>query len=301
MLNRIKRLFFLMMLVCCFVHATADDTLRVATYNIRVDTDQDTGSRDWHHRKEHIGNIIRDLYQFDLFGVQEIRSTYQQNSLFSLLTDTYEMYLKAVGNTEGTLGERNAIFFRTNRFTPLESGSFFLSETPEKPAAGWDAMLHRNCVWLKLKDRKTQHDFYFFCTHFDHKGVQARENAAKLVIDKIHKINRENLPVVLVGDFNSQEDKPAVATILEGGMSDSRALLSPEKITGPLGTTNGWNKPPENLKNRIDFIFVNSSIDVLSYSTITDKFYEDAYPSDHFPVMIKILFQKEAQGSSEYE
>ena len=268
--------------------AQASDTLRVATFNVRVDTD--TGNRAWENRKQHVADIIENLYQFDIFGVQELSHTTQLNELMAYLSDTYNVFSKGIGNTAGTSGTRNAIIYRKDRLTLLQSGGFFLSATPDVASIGWDAKLNRGCVWAKMLDNATNKQFYFFSAHFDHVGDEARRQSAKLIIAKIAEImGTEDLPVFFVGDLNTQPDKIPISNILNGGLLDSRTLPLAKNVFGTIGTTNGWNKPLSELKNRIDFIFVNEKADVHAYYTINKKYYTDAYPSDHFPVMIKAV------------
>lgn len=268
----------------------ASDTLRVASYNVRVISGGDTGNRDWDMRKAHVADIIENVYQFDIFGVQELSSTTQLNDLMAYLSDTYNVFSKGVGNTAGTSGTRNAIIYRKDRLSLLQSGSFFLSPTPDVVSIGWDAKLNRICVWAKMLDNATNKQFYFFCAHFDHVGDEARRQSAKLIIAKIAEImGTEDLPVFFVGDLNSQPDKIPISNIINGGLIDSRTLPLSKNIFGPVGTTNGWNKSPSVLTNRIDYIFVNEKADVPAYYTITQKYYTDAYPSDHFPIMVKAV------------
>ncbi len=121
-----------------------------------------------------------------------------------------------------------------------------------------------------MVDNTTNKQFYFFNAHFDHVGAEARRQSAKLVIAKIAEImGSENLPVFFVGDLNSQPDKIPISNILTGGLIDSRTLPLTKNIFGPVGTTNGWNKSPDVLTNRIDYIFVNEKVDVNAYYTIT--------------------------------
>lgn len=267
------------------------DTLRLATYNVRVDTSSDTGNRAWSKRKAHVADIIKNLYQFDILGVQELTSSTQLNELMAYLSSTYNVFSKGIGNTAGTSGTRNAIIYKKSRLTLLTSGSFFLSKTPDVASIGWDAKLKRICVWAKMLDNVTGKQFYFFNAHFDHVGAEARRQSAKLIIAKIDKINEtDNLPVFFVGDLNSQPDKIPISNIINGGLIDSRTLPLKKNIFGPIGTTNGWNKDPANLTNRIDYIFVNNKVDIHEYHCITKKYYSDAYPSDHLPVMVKATF-----------
>lgn len=291
-MKHLRLIFFsLIIILQCLVFngvAQTTDTLRIATYNVRVDTD--AGNRAWANRKQHVADIIKNLYQFDIFGVQELSHSTQLNELMAYLSDTYSVFSRGIGNTAGTSGTRNGIIYRKSRLTLLQSGGFFLSETPDVASIGWDAKLNRGCVWAKMLDNTTNKQFYFFSAHFDHVGAEARRQSANLVLAKIAEImGSENLPVFFVGDLNSQPDKIPISNIINGGLIDSRTLPLNKNIFGPVGTTNGWNKPVSEITNRIDYVFVNDKADVQAYYTIAKKYYSDAYPSDHLPVMIKAL------------
>ncbi len=271
------------------------DTLRFATYNVRVDVD--AGHRDWANRKQHVADIIKNLYEFDIFGVQELKSSAQEDGLMEYLSDTYTSFSKGIGNTAGTSGTRNAIIFKTARLEKLRSGFFFLSPTPDVVSIGWDAKLKRICLWVKMRDKFTSKEFYFFCAHYDHVGDEARRQSSKLVLSKIKEImGNEELPVLFVGDLNRQPDTYPINILLNGGLLDSRSLPDKANIFGPIGTTNGWDKDPSVLTNRIDFILVNNKVEIHSYYTIAKMYYSDAYPSDHFPVMVKAMLNDQPSG-----
>jgi hypothetical protein len=80
-----------------------------------------------------------------------------------------------VGRDDGKeKGEFSAIFYDTNRLQVLNSGTFWLSETPEKPSKGWDAAYNRVCTYAVFKDKKSQKEFIALNLHFDHIGNVAR-------------------------------------------------------------------------------------------------------------------------------
>lgn len=277
------------------VFSQESDTLRIATYNIRVITSSDTENRSWANRKQYLGDIIK-TNKFDIFGVQEIANATQQSDLMAYLPE-YSIYWKGRNNTAGTTGERCAIVYRTSRFQILQDGWFFLSETPDTYSIGWDAEYPRICIWVKMYDTATEKIFYFFNTHFDHAGTTARTESAKLVMAKINQLTENvDLPVFFVGDLNFSTENGTIpyAEILEGGLRDSRSTAPTSKLTGPVGTYNGWNMVPSNYteSKRIDYVFVNNKLNVFSYSTIDTKFVDDTYPSDHFPVMIRIKIEE---------
>ena len=149
-------------------------TLRVMTYNIRVDTPDD-GINRWNLRKQRVFNLIQH-YQPDLIGVQE--GLAHQVADLQGAFPFYNWY--GVGRDDGNdKGEFSAIFYRADVFELRESGTFWLSETPDQPGSkGWDAALPRVCSWVKLKDRRNNQTIYHFNTHLDHAGQIAGRQSA---------------------------------------------------------------------------------------------------------------------------
>lgn len=285
-------------IIAISIHLHAADTLRIANYNVRIAVDG--GTKAWESRKQYVADIIKNKYDFDLFGVQELRNTTQESELMAYLTE-YTRFSKGRDNTAGTAGERLAIVYKAARFDRIKSGFFFLSTTPDVASIGWDAAFNRICLWSKMRDKLNNQEFYFFCSHFDHKGVNARREATNLVLKKIEEINgTDKLPVFFVGDLNCQPDKIPILNLLAGGLRDSRTIPAAKNISGPVGTTNGWDNNVAGLTNRIDYIFVNDPVEILSYTTITNK-YTDVYPSDHFPVLVQALINNAPSGLTNIE
>ena len=267
---------------------STSDTLRIATYNVRIKTTSDTEGRAWKNRKKQVAKVI-NTHAFDVFGVQEIINNSQESDLKNLLP-SFNHISKGRNDDEGKTGERLAIFFNKKRFTEQENGFFFLSETPEKASKGWDADLNRICIWIKLYDKITNKSFYFFNVHFDHIGVTARTESAKLVVAKIKAIAGTKT-AFCVGDFNASPAEPKVYSAMTSYMADSRAT-SETSPSGPVGTFNGWDVASatfsENVK--IDYIYTNK-VQTFSYAVLNDKYVTTNYPSDHFPVMISCKLQ----------
>lgn len=260
-------------------------SFNVMTYNIRMNTPDD-GVNAWPLRKDKVTGLLK-FHHPDIFGVQEALLE-QMQDLENGLPDFDHV---GVGRDDGkTQGETMAIFFRKARFEKLADGTFWLSETPEKPGIGWDAACNRTCTWVKFKDKLSNQTFYFFNTHLDHRGKIAKENGSRLILQKISEINRENLPLILTGDFNSiQQDEPI--KIIKGVLKDSREETETVPY-GPEGTIGG-SDGGFIVKNRdriIDYIFVNSKISVLRYGVLSDSF-GLYYPSDHLPVFTELQTQ----------
>lgn len=256
-------------------------THNLATFNIRWANPGDEGNL-WKDRMPHVASLIQ-FHQVSLFGIQE--GLYSQ--ITDLTTSLGYSYL-GVGRDDGSeKGEYAAILFDPKEYKLLNQGTFWLSPTPEIPSKGWDAALNRVCSWGKFEDKEGV-EFYVFNIHYDHIGQQAREESSKLVVSQIEKFNTENLPVILMGDFNVTPDNPAYTTIVSKNEWKDSRLISQIPSYGPAGTFSGfdWDRMPDGI---IDHIFVKGKLSVIRHGILTDN-YGKKYPSDHFPVMVEIEF-----------
>ncbi|HRN57021.1 MAG TPA: endonuclease/exonuclease/phosphatase family protein [Agriterribacter sp.] len=276
-----KRIVLTLLVCFCIQLAFAQKNTPViiATYNVRYNNPGDSLNA-WPNRKENVKALLR-FHEFDIFGTQEGLID-QINGIAEL--DAYAR--TGHGRDDGKeAGEHSAIFYKKERFKLLDSGDFWLSETPETPGKGWDAKCcNRICSWGKFQDLQTRKTFYFFSVHFDHQGVVARKESGKLMVKKIQEIAK-NAPVICVGDFNSTPETEQIQT-MQTLLNDSYKVTQ-DPPYGPVGTFNSF-RFTASMKNRIDYIFVSKGIKVLKYGVLTDA-KDQRYPSDHQPVMIKAV------------
>lgn len=253
----------------------------VATYNLRLATPQD-GENYWPYRKDRVKDLIR-YHEFDIFGTQE-----GFNSQIRDIMEMRDYNFVGVGRDDGMAeGEYSAIIYRKDRFRVLESGTFWLSETPEKPSYGWDAKIRRICTWAKMKDLVSRETFYFFNTHFDHIAETARRESAKMIIAAIDSLAGKNFPVICTGDFNATPDQEPIK-IMKTKMRSSRDF-SPF-VYGPKGTFSGFTVGARPVNDEIDYIFINDKVSVVKYGVLSDSDGKN-YPSDHMPVTARLIFK----------
>lgn len=253
----------------------------VASFNVRLDTPRD-GNNAWQYRKDLANDLIR-FHGFDIFGVQE---AYKHQ-----LDDICRMEEYAVtgqGRDGGTKGEHSAIIYRKDRFTLLENGDFWFSQTPDKVGKGWDATCcNRICSWGKFRDNLSGKIFYFFNSHFDHQGKVARRESAKLLLSKIGEIAGE-YPVFAVGDYNAEPESEPIQILLSTGQ-----LLNAYQTTlvPPYGTEGTFHnyKLEGPFTKRIDHILHTGGIKVLKYATLNET-PGGRFPSDHYPIMVVAEF-----------
>ena len=253
----------------------------IITYNIRYNNTGD-GVNAWPLRKDKVAGLLA-FHQADIFNVQEALIE-QINDLKSSFP---EFGCYGLGRDDGKeAGEHMSVFYRKSRFEKLAEGTFWLSETPEKPGMGWDAACNRTCTWLKLKDKITKKSLFIFDTHLDHRGVKAREEGVKLILTRIAEINKENLPLILTGDFNLVKESGPVQSVLKVLYDARDKSVTP--AYGPEGTSGGFSVSD---KSRIiDFIFINDKVKVLRHGILSDSF-GLFYPSDHKPVLSEVQMQ----------
>ncbi|AIM38834.1 endonuclease [Sphingobacterium sp. ML3W] len=275
-----KKFILAIFLICSGLSYSMAQQIRIATYNIRQKNNHDTGNM-WNERKDAVANLIK-FHNFEIFGVQEAFID-QVKDLQERLPDFKTV---GVGRDDGAEeGEHSSIFYNKNRFEATKSGTFWLSATDTKqPNKGWDAALPRICTWAILKDKKSGKSFIFMNTHFDHVGVVARKESAKLILEKAKELAGK-LPLILTGDFNVDEHDEAYFTLANSKTVVDSYEVSP-RIYEPSSSFNGWGKSIKS-KGRIDHIFVVPQIKVTNYAILTDT-YEGKFPSDHFPVTADI-------------
>jgi len=257
--------------------------MNVASYNIRYKNYGDIGNL-WDDRKQALTDLVA-FHEFDIFGIQE--------GLWEQLQDIQKQLPAfrhiGVGRDDGAQkGEHTAIFYRTARFDLLRHGTFWLSPTDtESPNRGWDAVLPRICTWGVFRDRENHEEFIFMNTHFDHVGVEARRESAKLILAKAREFAK-GFPLILTGDFNADEKNEAYFTLSKSRVVEDardRARI----VYEPNSSFNGWGKSIRE-KGRIDHIFITKVFRVLKYGVLTDT-YRGKFPSDHFPVMAKLSWK----------
>lgn len=173
----------------------------------------------------------------------------------------------------------------------LDSGCFWLSETPDKPSVGWDAKYPRICSWAQLQDRNTGNTLYFLNTHFDHVGKQARKESACMIVKWIRR-HSDCGETILVGDFNVDQRSESYRELVKTGFLTDSFEAAPIRMAA-TGTVNGFD-PQRWTGQRIDHVLVTRGIEVLRYGLLTNPYWsvdcagnrEARLPSDHYPVSV---------------
>ncbi|MBR1811025.1 MAG: endonuclease/exonuclease/phosphatase family protein [Clostridia bacterium] len=248
--------------------------IRVMSFNLR---NQDVAGVP---RKDRTAIVIRKIQEIapDVFGVQEATAN---GWMKALKRDLPEYAYAGSGKLGGDEGSHNAVFYKKDRFELLDTGTYWLSETPSESSFGWDAAAIRIFTYAVLRDKTTGKTFVHVNSHFDHIGVAARRNEATQVSNYIRE-HFADLPVIFTADMNAREDSEPYAIMT--------ALLHNAKYTARdsvfYATFHGAD-PKNHQQSYIDHILHNDKVSVAVFRVVTTGI-DGRYVSDHFPLYADI-------------
>ncbi len=283
-----KKIAFILLSIACLCSCTSKKgvvDVRYATFNIRYDNPADS-LNNWQYRKDTVCKFILDR-GLEIIGMQEVL----HNQLEDLKNGLPGYSAIGIGREDGkTVGEYAPLFFRNDRFEVLQSNTFWLSQYPDSVGfIGWDGACTRIATWAKFKEKSSGRVFMAVNTHFDHVGTEARRKGALLIIERIKEIVG-NQPAILTGDFNVSEQSEAYKTLTTNDYMLKDAYKIAETTEGPEYTFHDFGRIAENERQKIDFIFVSSSVKVLKSEIPQEGKGATGYLSDHNPQIADIEF-----------
>ncbi len=174
-----------------------DDELTVISYNIWVGGGTDTTMR---------ADILRDVidrYRPDSIGMQEVTLAWLAAFEDFAFNDSYA----GVGEGRSDSYEACLIYYRTDKYELVDSGTFWLSDTPDVKGSSYaEALYPRICTWVHLRDRVTGFEYVHVNTHLDHLGGgkggnELRGKQAEVLLEFVRQLG--DMPMVMTGDFNT--------------------------------------------------------------------------------------------------
>ena len=273
---------FTLLLSLAFAQAPAPQPaqaspLTVMSFNIRYGTAND-GENHWLKRRDQLFALLREQ-RADIVGLQEALHGQIDEILHAVPGYAYV----GVGRSDGrTAGEYAAILYRTARFQPRRSDTFWFSDTPGVvKSTSWGNQIERICTWAYFEDREGP-AFYVYNVHLDHQSQPSRERSAALLLEQVGARDPK-APAIVTGDFNAGEHNPAAVAML-AVFRDSFRVAHPDATEA--GTFNGFNLG-QTSGDKIDFVFVEPGTEVLDAAIVRTS-RDGRYPSDHFPVTARI-------------
>ncbi len=272
-------------------------TLNVGTYNIRFLTPDDKGDLDWKNRKEYVARTITDA-QYDILAINEMSCGEQLNDMKKMLPQYSFSGWGADSATDQYSGTFTSVLFKTDKFELLDEGHFWQSTDPAKPKISWDCSNNnRMTAWAKLKVKDTGEILFYFATHMDHKGSDARNEGARINLEMIRGI-AGHYPAVIAGDHNSSSTRYPFYDLFTAYMDDARKVTATPFPWTKDGTLCKWD--PENKDNtRLDYIWVKEA-EVNTYVHINETYGRSVTPSDHMAVKANITLKAYEPNHTRY-
>ncbi|WP_459879631.1 endonuclease/exonuclease/phosphatase family protein [Halorubrum gandharaense] len=261
--------------------------LRVLSYNVRYANEADHHDV-WPSRRDGVASLVR-FHRPAIVGFQEPLPE-QRRDLRERLP-TYEFVGR--GRRADGEGEGCPIAVRRDRLTIRDSGTFWLSETPDEPSVGWDASYPRIATWARVAPRDEDGNgkgdgdegdaWLVVNVHFDHVGTRARRESARLLRERAADL-ADGDPVVVCGDLNATPDSEPHRELTDGDLQD--AATTADLRHGPQTSLTDFETLIDG--RRIDHVLVSPRVDVDAFATLADRDDRGRYPSDHLPVLAKL-------------
>lgn len=243
-----------------------EESLRAMSFNVWV-------SSPTSDRKESVRQTIM-TYMPDTIGVQEASPAWM-NYLSTQLGEMYNYV--GLGRDGGSNGEHSAIFYRKDRFELIETGTKWMSDTPDVVSKFKESSLNRVFTYAILLEKKTNREIMVVNTHLEHTSNEARELQVAVLMDFLK--NYTKYPIVLTGDFNANPES-AVYRMVTAQLADSSKVAQKAE---QHYTFHNYGKS----STYIDYAFVSrQNIVVSHYRVITEKM-NGMLPSDHYALIIE--------------
>ena len=278
--------------------------LRVMTFNVAsAIATEDDGDNAWKRRAPlNVATIKR--HAPEVIGFQQCDDGNLATYYADLADYSYVLGPAADGPDPYSY---NAIAYDPDRVNLLDQGGFFLSETPETWALGWDAADVRALTWARFRARGDGAEFVHLNTHLDHIGERARVESVKLLLRRLPDLRGADLPVVLTGDFNCNPWTPGYRVHVEStftdvsyhilrahGFADSFLAVGGEDSVASF-TFHGFEGPrcwaaQHHVAGRIDWILTLDGARPVRPRNcfIARDEAPPVFPSDHYPVVADI-------------
>ena len=237
-------------------------SVKVMSYNIYV---AGTGDRSPENRNPGIVSLIREQSP-DVFGLQE--AVYDRIQLLNESLPEYSYVGRGREKNEKD-GEFSPVFYKTDKYNLVDSGTFWFSNTPHKASIAWGTVFKRICTWAVLEDKETGFRFGVFNSHWDHISFISRNNSAELLCEKIQEY-AENLPVIIMGDFNDYPSSRSVSEVL-GAVPVSGDSVSIAKLYNLMAGKQGGTYRYKGEWGMLDQFIVSGSMLLPSSALCTDS------------------------------
>ena len=265
-----------------------EDALPVMSFNLMAGSQSNPESK-------RVDAVVETIlkYRPAVVGVQEATDTWiallnqRLGNIYTIVGD---------GRNETRGDEHSAILYLTAEFDCIESGTKWLSDTPDVPGSKFaESHYTRIMTYVHLSRKSDGEEFLHVNTHLDY-GTSPEEESVKfaqieVLFSQIEKF--ANLPIIITGDFNATVDSPVYNRVIEEGYTEVAYYISAEDreptYHALMGTTGE--------SSHIDFVFykrVHSYVYHTYYRICTERV-DNENVSDHYPIFAVLVFRPEGK------
>lgn len=258
--------------------APAGEPLRVMSFNVRTPADTAPGKR-WEDRRAAMVTLVKQQHPA-VVGTQEL--VLKQAEYLAEHLPAYRWF--GQGRRGDSSDEHMGVFYDTAQLKVVESGDFWLSDTPDVPGSiTWGNLFPRMVTWALFQRVADGQRFYLLNTHLPYRDEDEprRVKGAQTIVARLQTLH-PGVPVVVTGDFNSEPGSETYRTFT-AALGDARRLAA--KVTGPRLTFQNFTTMPT---TELDWILVRG-FTVKDFATLDDR-PGGVLPSDHYPVRADLEF-----------
>ncbi len=248
-----------------------EDSIAVMSFNLMA------GKED--KRADSIVEIILK-YRPAVVGVQEATDNWM-NILRQRLGDLYTIV--GVGRNADGHDEHSAILYLTAEFDCLESGTKWLSDTPDVAGTKFESSYYtRIMTYAHLSRKSDGKQFLHVNTHLDY-TTKPEEQATQVaqievLLSQIEKFS--GIPTILTGAYNADVSSPVYDTIIKAGYFSSARANPKDGAANTYHALMGTTGTPD----QIDFIFATSDFIDRYYRVCRERINNENI-SDHYPIL----------------
>lgn len=254
--------------------------MKFVTFNIRLDNGLD-GINCFVHRS---GGILRKIEAEmpDVIGFQECLP----NQFDFLRRHLVDYAVVGCGRSAEYADEHCCIAYLKDKYELISLETQWLAPDIHTPGARYPEQSNhpRIVTCAALRPYGTHSPFRVYNTHLDNASDSARARGAQNIVNMIHSdIEKLEMPLVVMGDFNAQPDSEPLRVFL----GDASLSLS-DHTSGLPYTFHNYGKGPT---EKIDYI-LSRGMTEQSRVKVWDDVDNGIYLSDHYPLEVELDLEK---------